>query len=257
MKLGDRRGELELSPVEFEMHLRETRILERKLGRPVLLGHTDSDGTRLLTRIWYPKGRWSSDRFWPYSVRFCNAARMLRDRGIHAPVTRAHGAIDGTLIRFAVFEEFEGTPLRLLQPAIDLRALAAYVAELHARGVYCRGLNLDSVFALKNGGFALQDVADTKLLDRPLPARMRERNLGILCANPVDLEFMLAGRWSDLVMAYCRAAGLTLRQSAGMLDRVRSEIDRRRAKRQGHDEPAAIGAAAPPHLFGSNGPRRR
>lgn len=257
MKLGDRRGEVELSPVEFETHLRETRILERKLGRPVLLGHTDGGGVRLLTRVWYPKGRWSSDRIWPYSDRFCNAARLLRERGIEAPLVRAHGNVGGTLIRFAVFEEIEGTPLRLLQPRIDLRAFATYLAELHARGVYCRGLNLGSVLAMERGGFALQDVADTKLLDRPLPVRMRQRNLGILCANTVDLEFMLPGRWSDLVMAYCRAAGLTLRQSAGMLDRVRTEIERRRARRQGRDELATIGAAGPPELLGSHWYRRR
>jgi hypothetical protein len=232
LKLADRRGEIEASQQEFDAHCQDARILSRRKGLPAVLAHEDSAGTKLLTRIWYPKGRWSSDRIWPYSDRFRHALPPLRQRGLRVPTERVWGRVAGTGIRFVVFEALAGTPLRALGSALDLKALAGYLAELHARGVYCRSLNLGSVIALEEGGFALVDVADTKLLARPLPLRMRERNLGIFCTAPIDLDFMLHGRWSDLVMEYCRAAGLTITQSAAMRDRVRVQIERRRARRE-------------------------
>jgi len=233
LKLGDRRGQIVLTPLEFDAHCRDARILERKRGRPTLLAHVDSDGTRLLTRVWYPKGRWSSDRFWPYSDRFRRALAALKERGIRVPVETAHGEVAGTGIRIVVHEALAGTPLRGLRPEPALKGLAGFLADLHARGVYCRGLHLGNVLALEGGGFGLSDVSDTRLLDRPLTQRMRERNLGILCVHPVDFEGMLDGRWSDLVMDYCRAASLSIDQAAQMRDRVRGQMERRQARREG------------------------
>jgi hypothetical protein len=258
LKLADRRGEIEPSSLEFDSHCRDSRILERRKGQPVLLAHTDSTGARLLTRIWYPKGRWwSSDRIWPYSDRFRRALAILRERGVRVPEERSHGRIAGTAIRFVVFEALEGTSLRAALPAVDLKGVAAYVAELHAKGVYCRSLHLGSVIALDAGGYALVDVADTKLLDRSLPLRMRERSLGIFCAHPAELEYMLDGRWSELVMEYCRAARLTLTQSAAMLDRVRVQIERRRAKRERQRELQVPTVYRARELAGSPGARQR
>jgi len=252
--VGDRRGEVELSPLEFEAHCRAARVLERRQGQPVLLAHADSAGAGLLTRIWYPQARWSSDRFWPHSERFRQAHRMLREVGIHVPREVAHGQVAGSGVRFVVHEALAGTPLKSMAPEAALRMLAGFVAELHAKGVYCRSLHLDNVLALDGGGLALLDVSDTKLLDRALPLRMRERNLGILCVHPADLEWMLDGRWSDLVMDYCRAAQLSLAQAAQMRDRVRVQMARRQAKRQRRN---AVGTLAVDRQLGTLGGRRR
>jgi hypothetical protein len=233
LKLGDRSGEVELSPLEFEAHCREARVLERRQAQPVLLAHANAAGVALLTRVWYPKGPWTSDRFWPYSERFRQALGVLASRGIRVPHEVAHGRVTGAGVRFVVHERIDATPLRQLPPDIALRAMAAFAAQLHDKGVYCRSLNLGSVLALPGAGVALSDVSDTRLLGGPLPLRMRARNLGILCVNPSDHEWMQGGRWSDLVMAYCRAGSLSIAQAAHMLDSVRLQMARRQARRQG------------------------
>lgn len=197
----------------------------------MLLAHVASDGSPLLTRIWYPKGRWSSDRLWPYSDRFRNSLRTMTARGIRVPVAVCYGTVTGTGVRFVVHEQLAGVPLRSLTPDQASKGMAAFAAHLHARGIYCRSLNLGSVLRLADGTHALADVADSRFVDGPLSLRMRERNLGILCVHPADVEWMREGRWSDLVMDYCRSANLTITQAARMRDRVHTQIRRRQLRR--------------------------
>jgi len=220
-----------LAPLEFEAHCRESRVLERRQDGPVLLAHAAGDGSPLLTRIWYPKGRWSSDRFWPYSDRFRNSLRMMAARGIRVPVAVCHGTVTGTGVRFVVHEQLAGVPLRALGPEHASKGMATFAAQLHANGIYCRSLNLGSVLQLADGSHALADVADSRFVDGPLSLRMRERNLGILCVHPADADWMREGRWSDLVMDYCRSANLTITQAARMRDRVRVQMERRQLRR--------------------------
>jgi hypothetical protein len=197
-----------------------------------MLLHEDSTGARLVTKVWYPKRRWSSDRLWPYQDRFRRALRLLRERGFLVPVERAHGQVEGTGIRFVIYEWLDGTPLRSLGDEVRIRTLATFAADVHRRGVYFRGLHLGNIIVRPDGQLALLDVSDIRFLDRPLPLRMRVRNLGILCSHPEDLEFMLDGNWSDLVMAYCRAAEMSLADAAHVRDRVRIQMERRQAKRE-------------------------
>ena len=257
LKLGDRRGEILLSSAEFEAHCLEAQVLVRKIHGPGVLVHEDSAGTRLVTKVWYPRGRWSSDRIWPYSERFRRALGRLRALDVRVPQERAHGRVQGSAVRFVIYEWFEGTPVRSQLADVGLKAIAAYVAQLHAKGVYFRGLHLGSMLALKGGDFGLIDVCDTKFLDQPLPLRMRERNLGILCAHAADLAFMRDGNWSDLVMDYCRAANLNVTQAARMRDRVQVQMQRRIARHKRRRAPAALETLAAVNLLEpSGGPRR-
>jgi len=253
LKLGDRRGEITLSPAEFEAHCLGAQVLERKIHGPAVLLHEDSAGIRLVTKLWYPRGRWSSDRIWPYSERFRHALVKLRALGICVPQERAHGRVQGSVVRFVIYEWFEGAPVRSLLPDVRLKAIAAFVAQLHAKGVFFRGLHLGNILARESGDFALIDVADTKFLDRPLPLRMRERNLGILCAHMADLAYMQEGNWSELVMDYCRAANLTVAQAARMRDRVQVQMQRRMARHKYRRAPATLETLAAANLLESSG----
>jgi hypothetical protein len=130
-----------------------------------------------------------------------------------------------------IYEPLDGTPLRACYAAVDLGTLAAFVCDLHDRGVYFRGLHLGNVIRRADGGLGLIDVQDIRFFRRPLSRRRRERNLGILCSHPGDLAYMLDGHWSELVLEYCRAAGWSVARAARMRERVRLQIERRRARR--------------------------
>jgi hypothetical protein len=224
--------------LEFDALCAQAKLLDSRLGRPLLLGHSNAGGRNLVTRIWYPKGPISSDRLRPYSERFVHAAARLRALGVDAPRVFAYGRIAGGKLRFVSYEPVRGPTLRETGGAFDTMRLARFVLALHDQGVYLRGLNLGSVIRLADGGLGLDDVSGTRFKRRPLSRRQRARNLAILCSHPQDLAFMGHGRLSELVMAYCRAAGVSLAQAARMREHVRLQVQRRNARRAQLPDPA-------------------
>lgn len=236
-----------ISPELLDAVCEAGEVLETRLGRPVLISHCDPEGRPVVTRLWRRKRLFSSDRLWPYSERFVHAATALRRLGLEVPQIRASGRI-GSGLRFVTYEPVVGRSLRAAGPAVDRTALARFVLQLHDLGVYCRGLNLGNLVQLPDGRFGLVDVTQTRLQGRPLSRRERERNLGILCSHPQDLGVLAGGPWSELVMAYCRAADVSLACAAQMRERVRVQVERRRARRAPAGAPAAASPAA--HLAG-------
>ncbi|MFW6094189.1 MAG: hypothetical protein ACODAC_09465 [Pseudomonadota bacterium] len=232
VELGDRRGALTLSPRELEAHCREATVLVVKGGAPAVLAHRDSEGQPLITKIWRRRATWTSDLLRPYHGRFLRSLATLERLGVPTPRYRAHGRVPGAGARFVIYEALDGTPLRdLLGRGLDVDALARFVARLHEAGIYFRGLHLGNVIRLEDGRLGLIDVQDTRFFRRPLRWRFRERNLGILCSHPADLEYMRDGHWCDLVMAYCRAIGASVADAGRMRERVRAQIERREARR--------------------------
>jgi hypothetical protein len=226
-------GRMTLTDAEFASYVDMGTVLARRGDRPVMLRHDDPGGGLLITRIWWPKGLITSAWLWPYHERFQRALTRLPELGFTVPVYRAHGRLSRGGSGFVVYERLAGVTLRNLGRDLDVRALGVLVAALHRAGVYCRGLNLGSVLRLDDGGLGLVDLQDVRFhaRQRPLPLRMRERNLGILCSHPHDAGLLEDGRWSELVMAYCRESGFSLDQAARLRDRVRLQMQRRRALR--------------------------
>lgn len=223
-------GAVELSEALFERHCRTSEVLEQSIdGRPRLLSHQDAGGVPLITKLWWPSGMLGRK-----SVRRAEQFRSRLDhlaaRGIRVPVYRAHGRTAAG-VRFVVYERLDGSSLRDLEGAFDLGELAEFVVALHARGVYFRGLHLGNVIARDDGAFGVVDVQDVRLRRRPLGLRMRERNLGILCSHPQDRQYMDNGHWSELVMAYCRRAGMSVAEAAHMREMVAGQVSKRRARR--------------------------
>lgn len=226
------RGGVELPPALFQRHCRESELLESwPDGRPRLLAHADRDGTLLLTRLWWPSGVLGRKAL-RRAERFRRRLDSLAARGVAVPAYRAHGRVPGAGVRFVVCERLQGPSLRELGQAFDLGELADFVVALHARGVYLRGLHLGNIIDRGDGGLGVVDVQDVRFRRRPLGLRMRERNLGILCSNPKDRVLMDGGQWSDLVMAYCRRAGMSVAEAAHMREMVAGQVARRRARRE-------------------------
>ncbi|MEZ5559411.1 MAG: hypothetical protein R3E86_12825 [Pseudomonadales bacterium] len=219
-----------ITRADFERLCRESRVVESHRQRPSVLEH-ELDGRALITKIWYPKGWLSSDRLRPYGLRFVRSAGRLRALGFPAPDVTAYGTVLDCAARYVTYAKLPGQPLRSLDARLDLEALATFAARLHEAGVYFRALHLGNLLHQPDGSLALIDVAATRFRRGALGLGQRERNLGALCAHPDDAEFWLEGRWSELVMAYARAAGFNLRQAARLRDRVGRQIRYRQRRR--------------------------
>lgn len=55
--------------------------------------------------------------------------------------------------------------------------LAEFISGLHERGVYFRSLHLGNIVLTPSGELGLIDIADMRCLGKPLPTRLRKRNL--------------------------------------------------------------------------------
>ena len=246
MSLREGTGALAVSAAEFTEHCRSGRVVAVKFGQPAMLAHEDTAGTPLLTKIWHRRQLFTSDRVIPYHHRFRRALEALRALDVRVPRYRCHGHVVGGRARFVVYEPLPGLPLRSDYGAVRIPDLAELVSSLHARGVFFRGLHLGNVILGPDGSLGLIDVQDIRFFRRPLGRRRRERNIGILCAHPADVAFMQEGRWSELVIAYCRCAGFSVADAARMRGQVAAQIERRGARRAARRQRRRRVVHAPP-----------
>lgn len=219
-----------LDGAEFAAHCAASDVLAHKQDLPAVLGHVDDRGVALITKIWR-RDRGPLSALKAYHRRFRLTLARLEALGVAAPRYRGHGRVRGSGERYVVYERLPGEALRGRLDAARVERLAGFVATLHERGIYFRGLHLGNVIELPDGRLGLIDVQDLRIRRRPLSWRLRRRNLGILCAHPGDRGELGAGPWRTLVEVYCQTAGLSDADSARLQDGMAEEIRRRGARR--------------------------
>lgn len=159
------------------------------------------------------KRRITSARLLPYARRFARNAQRLRDRGITTVEVRTIGFCAPIERYLVTYPLLRGETLRAkLAAAPDdsgvLESLAAFVAELHDKGIYFRGLHLGNVLQLEDGCFALIDVTDVQFARRRLGLLKRARNLRRLYRDPPDRAALQHFGQARFIDAYLRAATL-------------------------------------------------
>ncbi|MDT3736057.1 MAG: lipopolysaccharide kinase InaA family protein [Denitratisoma sp.] len=169
------------------------RVLERdRFGEKVL---ALADGSYL--KLFRRKRLISSAAWYPYAQRFADNAAALAARGIPCP------SVDGVyripaIRRDAVrYRPLEGRTLRQLvsegaATAEVRKQLGAFVAALHAAGVYFRSLHLGNIVLTPDGALGLIDIADLRAGPRPLPAHRRRRNLQHMLRDGNDRAWLQA-----------------------------------------------------------------
>ncbi len=220
-----------MSSETFDRLCRDGTIIETKGLRPAVIEHTDSAGRIRMTKFWYPRSAFSSDRFRPYAWRFVAATEELQRRRIRAPKIVACGLLtDQPKTRWVTYEKLSGTPLRHVSQDnpqdVDIDRLARFIQTLHDTGIYFRALNLGNILICSDNGYGLIDVADIRFLES-LPRYLRIRNLGSFCAQPGDSAYLHIGPAHAIVTAYCEAVGFDPLEVLAKVDR---DVQRRRNK---------------------------
>ncbi|MEQ8858677.1 MAG: toluene tolerance protein [Pseudomonadales bacterium] len=225
-QLGGARG---LDAAQFAALCAAGEVLAWKGGAPAVLAYREVDGNRLIIKLWRRERLSSPLR--AYHRRFRRALEQLHARGVPAPRYVGHGRVRGDGARYVAYAYLDGEPLRGRLDAVGPERLAAFVADLHQRGVYFRGLHLANVIELPDGRLGLIDVQDSRFRRRPLPWHLRVRNLGGLCAHPHDLDELGGAVGRALLAAYAAAIGLDPKAAARLQDQVAGQIRRRSARR--------------------------
>jgi len=81
----------------------------------------------------------------------------------------------------------------------------AFVASLHEAGIYFRSLHLNNVILTPDNRFGLIDVADMRVLGRPVTPSLARRNFRHMLRDKRDRAWLLADQGIAFYTAYCQA----------------------------------------------------
>ncbi len=200
-----------LSPEAFESFRSDSQILSRDaFGEKVL---RNRDGTIL--KLFRAKHSLSSARFYSYARRYVRNARRLKQLAIATVEVRDVRRLASPPRDVVFYRELAGETLRDFLHAADpdearriLTEFAAFVAQLHGKGVYFRSLHLGNVLVLSKTGFGLIDIADLRVRHRALGLRSRARNFRHLLRRAEDAALVAQFGLQDFLDEYCRQSGL-------------------------------------------------
>ncbi|MDR1461845.1 MAG: lipopolysaccharide kinase InaA family protein [Azoarcus sp.] len=161
----------------------------------------------------FRRKRLLSSALWrPYAQRFADACRVLAERRIPCPEVIALYRIP-SIERDAVhYLPLPGQTLRQMleqgmgeADAAQLRRqLGAFVARLHAAGIYFRSLHLGNIVLTQQKTLGLIDLADMRAYRRGLGRILRHRNLRHMLRYPEEAGW-LAGN-GEFLAAYRASA---------------------------------------------------
>lgn len=194
-----------VSANELQNWLSTGEVLERDSHGPKVVRLTDGSFLKIFRSRRPLLARWR-----PESQRFVRNAERLQTLGIATPqmiecawLERDQG------VNACLYAPLEGTPLDCLfkqqRERFDalLPAFAAYIRQLHERGIYFRSLHLGNVLLLPEGGFGLIDFLDLRFKRGPLRKALVRRNFAHL-QNYLQRRKVKGFPWNELLSYYSR-----------------------------------------------------
>jgi tRNA A-37 threonylcarbamoyl transferase component Bud32 len=157
------------------------------------------DGTYL--KLFRRKRLLSSAAWYPYAQRFADNARKLAVLGIPCPEVLQVYRLPAIGRDVVHYRPLPGRTLRqIIAQAPDAarqealrRQVGAFVAQLHALGVYFRSLHLGNVVLTPDDRLGLIDLADLTTRNRPLGSLRRQRNLRHVMRYADDAAWLNVG----------------------------------------------------------------
>jgi hypothetical protein len=153
------------------------------------------DGSYL--KLFRRKRLLTSAAIWPYAQRFANNTKALQSKGIPCPTIIAlyriaaiqrdavhYAPLPGQTLRQVIQQESDSESLR--------SQLGAFVAKLHACGIYFRSLHLGNIVLTAEKTLGLIDIADMQCLRWPLFKGQRIRNFQHMLRYNVDKQWLFA-----------------------------------------------------------------
>lgn len=209
----------------FHHLIKDGEVLQYTQGEPAVV--INASGTRVI-KIWHRQKGFSSDRLWPYGYRFCFNSKKLLGLGIEAPRVERYVVVRESGAHVVIYQYLPGESVQKLAEQgcpVPEQALAAFLAELHNKGIYFRSIHPGNILMLQEGRFALLDVTDVRFYSRPLSLRLRVRNLLYAWTRDRYRHVYPQERRQALLDYYCQHAMLGARDEARFLALMRRVLD--------------------------------
>jgi|GEM_PF-397889 len=162
---------------ELEEQVRRSLILEQDGHGIKVLALPDGRYLKYFRR----KRRFNRELWAPAAVRFARHARRLKRMGVASVSVQQLYRLTGEPHTVAVYHPLPGDTLRerLARGRLEreeARALGAFLAGLHQRGILFRSVHPGNIILMPDGGFGLIDVLDLRFWPWALQGRQRRRN---------------------------------------------------------------------------------
>jgi len=193
---------------EFESSVSRNTVLFGSIDRPGIMLTPDGD----IVKCFYQRKRITRSALFPPAKRFAANSRELARKDIIAPMVTETLSCPEVPVDMVVYPKIEGEEIRDLCAAGDFSVLgdfAAYLAELHSKGIYFRAIHLGNVLSFKASAMALIDIADLKSHRMPLSLFARARNLAHLFERDDDKVFFRQYGIEKFLQEYFQRADLS------------------------------------------------
>lgn len=198
------RSEL-LTDKALEGYLANAKILESDARSGIKVAKL-ADGNML--KFFRVKRWYSSARFFSYARSFCRNAKRLTWLGIPTVNVQQlyHLPTDGrTAVMYAPLAG--KTMMQLLKAqsldAVIIEKMGRFIADLHAKGVYFRGLHFGNIVLMSTGEFGLIDVSEMTIYPWPLSLHRRLRNFERFWRSTSDRDTFGMKNVEAFSQAYC------------------------------------------------------
>jgi serine/threonine protein kinase len=214
-----------LSEGDYAVLIRGARVLTADDYGPKVLETADGYMVKLIRR----KHRLSLAGLFPYAARFARNAERLQELGISTVRVERLAYAPKACRHVLVYRKLAGEPLRQSLAGSDapeplLRKLAAFMAELHTKGVYFRSLHLGNILLQPDGQLALIDLADLSLSSGPLSLRKRVRNFRHLLRCGADHRCIAGYGVLHFLLDYAEAAAANLPDDTRLANRLHRSL---------------------------------
>ncbi len=139
-------------------------------------------------KIFRVRNLFSITHFFSYARSFCRNAERLSKLGIPTIKVKQLYHIQNSNKTAVVYEPLHGQTITDALNSNDIntvlaRNLGVFIAELHDKGIYFRGLHLGNIVLKPDNKMGLIDIADMTIFPWPLDRRRRLRNFSRFWRN--------------------------------------------------------------------------
>ncbi len=197
-----------LSKNELQRFVQENQLLLGTLARPGLMLTSNQQ----VVKFFYPRKFISTSLFIPQAKRFRSNSMKLKQLGITAPDVSELIFCPDVPVHMAVYPYLKGDDFRILCSKNDylcIDRLPAYIALLHAKGVYFRAIHLGNILQLDENELALVDITDLTVRSDRLTIFQRARNIAHLFDSTEDKQLLVEYGLRRFLNSYYLSANLS------------------------------------------------
>lgn len=180
-----------------------------------------------IIKIFMPRKSFSSAKLWPHALRFARNAKRLQARGVSSITIKKICYCWEKDFHIAVYPKLPGDEVRQLVHSGNttiLEKLPAYLADLHAQGIFFRGIHLGNVLLQTNGEFSLIDIVDVRFKRNGLNAWQCARNIAHLLSDKNDQHIFTQQAINDFITAYLEHSQLSSRGKRFLRNQIQRKL---------------------------------